>query len=104
MLTFLEWNFRLEALSYCRTNFLCKSLCELEKVHLKWKVYFKWKVHLKWKVDLKWKQFISTGKSPSQLEKVHFNWTFSQNRDFITKPILRDLFSIDKSLTNAYEK
>ena len=37
ILTFLEWNFRLEALSYYRISFLCKSPFELVKVHLDWK-------------------------------------------------------------------
>ena len=36
ILTFLEWDFQLEALSYCRTNFLCKKPSQMEKVHLKW--------------------------------------------------------------------
>ena len=35
ILTFLEWDFQLEALSYCRTNFLCKKSSQMEKVHLK---------------------------------------------------------------------
>ena len=38
ILTFLEWNFRIEAFSYYGTNFLCRSSFELEKVYLNWKM------------------------------------------------------------------
>ena len=99
VLIFLELNFRLEVLSYYRTNFCLK-------IHLNWKksiLIGKSPSQLE-KVHLNWKKSISIGKSPSQLEKVHLNWTFSLNRDFITEPILRDLFDINKSPTNAYKK